>query len=609
MKNVEIMISAFPEENDRPCYRVYEKPIMNNGEQHKEGVYYHGIERKGTGDKEEINLIDEWLSSPLEVIANTIDEKGNAGKLVELSRTDLPIKERIIIPKEAITKSYDPPAFNLLSRRSVNYNDPHKKKLLFFLQKDPFKLAYVKSSTGWSDEGAFILPDETLGADNLMIDIDFNDYTRRGTLDDWKNTIGNYAKGNPIVQLAIMAGFAGTLLKDVNIIGGGFHFFGGTSNGKTTLLRSSASIWGHGVKYATSWSSTGSGLEQFALLRNDTLMALDEMTASTAETIDDTIYGIMNGYTKTRAKGHNGNVSASHRKTWRVMAVSTGEDSIKEFLKTGKGKLQKGGQAVRFLDIPAYTRAYGVFDDLRGFDKPAELAEEIEAASMEYYGTAGRAFVRYLIEHNANIKELHREARTQVTNTPTSNEEDRVIKLFALLCVAGELAIQAGILPWDKNEPLKAVQLGFKLWRKARGVSGVKLSVIHVLNAFREKTLKSPFLFADNSRSADGEHAFNEILGWYVNRGTAGTEAELDREYIFLKDSINRLTNGRVTNDETAEAFYSIQALIHDENRKTTKRTVKGLGRVRVYVVEAQKVYTYLEEQESELEEEEERVN
>lgn len=586
-------MDAFPtlEERLKEVYypfTVYDHPPQ---EGYREGVYYHGID-KGKSESDEMKPVDEWLSSPLRVIANTKDEDGNAGKLIELHRTDEPIKEFMNIPKEAITKTYDPPVFSLLSKRSVEFNEKQKKLLIRFLKQPTFNLTILSNRTGWKDDDSFVLPDKCIGGDKYLMPFNHNKYTSKGTLDQWTNSIGKLSKHNPMVQLAIMAGFAGALLKPTGVMGGGLHFFGASGKGKTTLLQAGASIWGNGKDYPISWRASANGLEQNALMHNDTLLALDELAETEVRTANDMIYSLSNGYPKARATVKNGEVSAFITNPWRVFTISTGEDSISTFFKR-TSFTQKAGQAVRFLDIPATSREHGVFDDLKGFESASQLAEEMTRASTTYYGTAGRAFLQYLMDNKSDIKTLFNKTREAVEIHAIGTEEKRASKLFSLLCLAGELAITAGILPWDKDEPLKAVIKAFKLWQKERGFIGENLSKGQVLISFRNKTLTEPYLFESNNRADDNHINLQQVIGWVVNTSTGD-------EYIFLPENLALITDNKVSKDETADAFYSINALIHDEGRKTTKRIIKGENkRARVYVVNANIVYDYLEKQEN----------
>lgn len=587
-------MSGLPTLEERPLYKTYYDSFMgNDGERLKSGLYYHGTETKDG----EIIPIDTWLCSPLEVIANTEDKDGNTGKLIRLMRSN-GITEDLPVRNGDVVETYRNPLIKRLADRDVKVstNRKHHKTILNYIMTADVKDTYCYTDrTGWTETEplAFILPDETIGNDKFKIYQPIHQYEQKGTLEDWKATIGTYSKGNPIIQLTIMASFAGALLVYTDTRGG-LHFFGSSGKGKSSSLQAGASVWGNGKTYITEWRATGNGLEQRALLSNDTLLALDELSQLDAKIADSMIYALANGYVKQRAKAESGIITASQIKPWRVITLSAGEQSIKGFIKVSKqGRDQKAGQAVRFLDIPATIQPYGAFDTLNGFNTPQELAEAITHASTTYYGTSGRAFIRYLVEHNPPIKVKHKAYRDIIEkqNAPTSTEENRAIKMIALLAVAGEIAIEAGILPWDKEDPIKACQLAFKLWRKERGISGANLSKIIVVNAIKDKWLNERYLFKDNDISADVFNNQTKIIGWYKKIGAERYEL------LFTRTGLLELVDNQLTIDEIVKALNEIGALTKDKGKNTVKRTVKGLlsnQRLTCYAINSDVLFKWL---------------
>jgi uncharacterized protein (DUF927 family) len=63
------------------------------------------------------------------------------------------------------------------------------------------------------------------------------DYATGGTLAQWSTTIGALCQDNPAALFAISSALAGPLLKPLGKGGGGFHFIGDSSCGKTTTYR------------------------------------------------------------------------------------------------------------------------------------------------------------------------------------------------------------------------------------------------------------------------------------------------------------------------------------------------------------------------------------
>lgn len=66
----------------------------------------------------------------------------------------------------------------------------------------------------------------------------------RGTFAEWRDSLAVPCIGNPLMTFALSLAFAGPLLAPMAMEGGGFHFRGLTSQGKSTLQRLAGSVWG-----------------------------------------------------------------------------------------------------------------------------------------------------------------------------------------------------------------------------------------------------------------------------------------------------------------------------------------------------------------------------
>jgi putative DNA primase/helicase len=121
-----------------------------------------------------------------------------------------------------------------------------------------------------------------------------------GTLDGWRTEIAARAVGNPLFALGLSAAFAGPMLARCNAEGGGLHFVGDSSTGKTTILEAACSVWG-GRGYRRSWRATANGMEGAAALFNDCLLALDEISECDPREVGNIVYSLGNGRGKQRA--------------------------------------------------------------------------------------------------------------------------------------------------------------------------------------------------------------------------------------------------------------------------------------------------------------------
>ena len=130
---------------------------------------------------------------------------------------------------------------------------------------------------GWHGQ-RFVLPDRTFGPGGETVVLQTErpaKFTVAGTLAEWKELVAAPAVGNSRLAFAIAASFAGPLLEPLGQECGGFHFKGGSSIGKTSILHAARSIWGCPLG---SWRTTDNAAEGTAAGACDTLHLLDEVS-------------------------------------------------------------------------------------------------------------------------------------------------------------------------------------------------------------------------------------------------------------------------------------------------------------------------------------------
>jgi len=129
--------------------------------------------------------------------------------------------------------------------------------------------------------------------------------------------------------LAASLAFSGPLLAPLGQLGGGLHFRGASSSGKTTLLNLAASVWGD-RQLITQWRATTNGLEAIAATLNDMLLPLDEIAEILPRELHQAIYMLANGTGKARMTKE---VVLADQARWRLALISSGEISVDEKLK------------------------------------------------------------------------------------------------------------------------------------------------------------------------------------------------------------------------------------------------------------------------------------
>jgi len=340
----------------RPCFMSHSDWIEVDGKKLKPGLYYHYYDK----EYNESNPINEWICSPLEILAITSSSKGDDfGRLLRFLDSNGKWHEWAM--PMYMLKSNGDELFGELLNQGLIFDHKHRKKIITYIMSIKPKSRITAASTiGWHGS-SFVLPDQVIGSDNVVFQSEIageSEFTISGTLHEWQQQIGKYCEGNISLMVSISTSIAGPLLKLVNRPqGGAIHWVGDSSTGKSTTAKISATIWGSS-EFIRSWSTTANGFEGIAAARNDTCIILEEINEASHFDVGKIVYMLGNGQGKQRA-GRIGNARKIQR--WRLMAISSGEKTLENIMKEA-GKQINAGQAVRLLNIPA-TFEYGVFVD------------------------------------------------------------------------------------------------------------------------------------------------------------------------------------------------------------------------------------------------------
>lgn len=349
----------------------------------------------------------------------------------------------------------------------------------FLLQVRSPNRARATQRVGWHSN-SFVLPDDCFANDKrdqlLLQSVTAHEHSFRqgGTLESWQQNVARFASGNSRLVVAISAAFAGPLVGPCSSEGGGLHFKGASSTGKSTALHVAGSVWGGGDAngFVRSWRATANGLEGVALSHSDTLLCLDELSQLAAKDAGEAAYMLANGSGKSRSTRDG---SARRAAKWRVLFLSSGEIGLADKVaEDGRGKRIAAGQQVRIVDIAADAGAgMGMFENLHGFESAEGLARHLRTATQQHYGVAARHYLGSIVPA---IEDLRRQIAPimaafsgQYVPKGADGQIERVAQRFALVAVGGELAQQRGIVPWKPGEAIAAAGRCFNDWLAARG--------------------------------------------------------------------------------------------------------------------------------------------
>lgn len=532
------------------------------------------------------NADPTFICSPIWVQCKFADPSGkNWGQIVSLKADDGTVHQIRVGRSELFSKPKD------VIRRLLDHGlelapDKNSANLLidFLKAARPSGHLVLSDHSGWLDHhySSFIAGKTVIGDLNACTSCNESGLGAavavKGSAEDWKAHVGVLCRGNPMMLLAASLAFSGPLLRPLGLHGGGLHFRGASSTGKTTLLSLAASIWGS-REQVSQWRATANGLEAIAPAMNDMLLPLDEIAEITPSALHAAIYMLANGKGKSRMT-RDGTVADTHQ--WRLAIISSGEISVQEKLAEGRLGV-RAGQEVRLIDVVADSRRFGVFDRTDGAPDAAAFTHVIQSNCQKYHGAVGVEFIKALVGTirkgglpaiDALTKKLTRAWITSLHGVQDGQVE-RVANRFAVIAVAGSLATKWGLTSWDASEAVSAAKEAFVDWFERRYTDRFEDGVEFV------KPL-SAFLAANLSTFIDlegGGPIREDARGWF------------DADRIYLPPATWATIFPGVDATAAAKSLLDMGALLSDGGTRFTRRSPRSIpGRPRLYTVMAERL-------------------
>lgn len=355
----------------------------------------------------------------------------------------------------------------------VPIDRPGRQLLLAYLASATPRRIRTVNRLGWYG-GAYVLDDECFGEADERLYYDGpkleTGFSEKGSLAEWNAHVVSLAQGNSRLLLALATAVAGPMLNRLGVNGFGVHFVGPSSSGKTTTGLVAASVYSDPERFKRTWHVTANGLEGVARQHNDGMLFLDELSQCDPEHAAAAAYMLANGAGKQRAKVDG---AARDAVRWRLSFLSTGEETLEARLRSG-GMRTNAGQEVRLLNVPAPAKSdHGFFEELHGQDA-ASFAESVSSAASVYHGTALRPWLRALAALSAaewsGLGERLNELRDGLLPVRAEGQAKRVARAFAVLALAGEVAIEKEVLSLPPGTVLGAVEACFDAWLDGFGL-------------------------------------------------------------------------------------------------------------------------------------------
>ena len=482
-------------------------PQLNEPMTYSDGrfeLYHDGLFFVKYNDDDPANItfkFKAFVCSPIEVIAKTRDtSSGTWGRLLQW-RDDDNIKHQWSMPLSLLQGDAREYRKELASQGlNITTNPKQRSYLDTYIQNYPIhKRALCVDKLGWHDK-QYILPDRAIGSDGKQLIVYQSAHAinstiaQQGTLEQWRDELCKKLADQSRFVFSIACAFAGQLLELLDDDGGGFHLLGSSSMGKSLSLKLAASVWGKPDSYTKTWRSTDNALEGTASEHNDSFLPLDEISECDPKIVGKAVYMLANGQGKGRSTttGHNRTA-----KTWRIIFLSNGEESLQNFMAQAGQKINAGIE-VRVAHIDADAgKGLKTFDSLVLADTGAGQADKIKELSQAYYGVAGIAW----LEHITSDKAATTATARQLVNDFMSNysnlapQAHRVAKRFAIVAAAGEMATGADITGWQAGQATTAVMTCLDNWLDNYGRDGEheQRQTIEHIKAFIEQHGSSRF--------------------------------------------------------------------------------------------------------------------
>lgn len=313
-----------------------------------------------------------------------------------------------------------------LSYKSLAVNDNNAKNLITYFDRLCMvnnldheylveRLGHIKNTFvhPLTADGVKILPPD-VGEIQLV-----EAFQTSGTSEEWIENVFKPIKNHSKALLMVLASFTSVLLQDLKMKPFIVDLSGMTSQGKTTVLRACASVWGT-EHLVSEWNLTKVAAERKASFLNSFPLILDDTRKADEKQLQGFIYNFSGG----RSKGR-GSVSGSQREyTWGNLLLSTGEDSLNAYAE------RAGGVAARILPItglPFQGEDYQFFTDLYN-------------AIENYYGSIGLEFLNQWREKKRNLIPHFAEYNDVFQKKSQGNEViGRIARYYAAIIFTGRL--------------------------------------------------------------------------------------------------------------------------------------------------------------------------
>jgi putative DNA primase/helicase len=226
------------------------------------------------------------------------------------------------------------------------------------------------------------------------------------------------------------------------------------------------------------------------------------------------------------------------------------------------------------VDIPIRE---GVIRETHG-KSAGDFAMDLKKAAGRFYGTAGPEFLERLIRFKPDTQALQHWIQGEVDalhkdladGKQLESFQERVLHRFAVVLCGSLLAVDFGILPFERTEVIDTVFAIRDIWL---GDEGSRPDAVRGLQSVRDFILTHRSRFRD----ADNDNIFIRDLAGYTDRE--------GRLFMFTTPGFREACKGYDVESVLAELDARRYLFKNEAPKLRSRHTSAGAGRPRLYAV------------------------
>lgn len=333
----------------------------------------------------------------------------------------------------------------------------------------------------------------------------------KGTFEKWCDSVAAPAIGNDAMIFVICAALAGPLLKPAAIETVVFNLTSSGSEGRSALLALALSC-DRSPETLRRWSNLGPTEPGDHALAHDGLLALDALSG-------DLSSRDLKRFWQT---AEDGNFSQNADDRRRVILSSCEEPTPK--LLGRRGKAKSDAVTSRFIDLHVGSHEHGVFQNLAGHSDVFEFLEALRRGVQQNFGHLVPAFIQHILNDRRDLGVHIRNQMTALSDEMNVGRKtgDRLrqqnLRRFALLEIAGELAIDYHLLPWPPGTARSSVRAMVSRWDgEANERSGIEQALVCLHRLIEEHRADFVDLDAPNVAGNAGQTCWHDNVYFYLS--------------------------------------------------------------------------------------------